>query len=177
MSSLSKISIETKNKKCLHLKIERIHPDAPSINWLVEQTEVKVKSALLFRFLNLLEPIQHENGKILKIYSHIFEMVCPFIEEEYGEQLELNKYTELTEYGSEILENISDQILSSVKLIEQDLNENWEKGLIKNFNPYKSSESKVPFLKYEMLFREEFLENEYSGMADYSALSISCIFK
>lgn len=177
MSSLSKISIETIDNKCLHLTIEQIHPDAPSLQWLTTQSDEKIKASLLFRFLNLLENIQRESGQLFKVYAHVFSIIAPSIEEEYGDIPELNAYTELTEYGSEILENISDQLIFSVKLLDYDFNDNWEKGLIKNFNPYNSNQFEIPYLKYAIQFKEEVLEHEYANQVDYSPLSISCVFK
>jgi len=177
MSDLSKVTLTTIRDNCLHLKIERIHPDAPPLAWLTTQHTTTIQAALLFRMLHLLEPIQAESNQHFKVYAHIFAGLVPLIEEEYGEAPELNRYTELTEYGSELLEKIADQVLVSATLVDQDLNDNWEQGQIQNFNPYQSEGAGVPYLVYELLFHEALLESDYSGRTDYSALSISCVFK
>ncbi|WP_264792566.1 hypothetical protein [Aureispira anguillae] len=180
MSSLSKITIKVLNNKTYRLKIERIHPDAPALSWLNDQSEKNIKTTLLFRTLNLLEANHKETAIISKFYEHIFSLLSPFIEEEYGDNITLNQYTELTEYGSEILENIVENILLSATPIESDINDNWEKGLIKNFNPYKEVNEGVPFVHYEITLSEPLLDNLEENLTtkvDYSSLSISCQFK
>lgn len=174
MSSLSKVTVEVLDKKKMYLMIERIHPDAPSLKWLLDQNDLKIKETLLFRIILLLETFQKGKNEFSILYKNIFSLLSPFVEEEYDKTIELNRYTELSNYDSEILENIVDQIIFSVKLIDKDINNNWEKGLIKNFNPFKSNESKIPYLKYELQFRNEILEKKYSKQTNYSALSISC---
>ncbi|WMX16997.1 hypothetical protein [Aureispira sp. CCB-E] len=179
MSSLSKLTFSVRNEGTYQLKIERIHPDAPSLDWINQQEEKTVKVVLLFRTLIFLESNHSETGKISKLYQYVFSLLSPFIEEEYGEIPELNKYTEITEYGSDILEDIVDQVIVSVKQIEADINDNWEKGQIKNFNPYKENEG-VPFVSYEIVLSEPLLENMEESLVsknDFSPLSISCKFK
>lgn len=177
MSDLSKITVTTLDTTRLHLKIERIHPDARPLGWLTTQSATAIKAALLFRLLHLLEPIQAENDQIFKVYAHLFAALTPFIEEEYGEVPELSKYTELTDYGSGLLENVVDQVLVSASLVDQDLNDNWEQGRIQNFNPFKTEGLGIPYLLYELVFQEAVLEQDYSGNTHHSALSISCVYK
>ena len=104
-------------------------------------------------------------------------MLLPIIEEEEGETITLDKYTELTEYGSDFLIDIVDEIISSAILIKSDINKNWENGLIKNFNPYKSDNQGLPYVIFEIDFKETILESELVGKVDFSAMGITCRYK
>lgn len=177
MSSLTKVTIDDIEGKKVKLKIERIHPDAPSLDYLKTEDRQTIKANLLFRLLILLETLQSEDGNISKLYESVFVLLIPYVDEEYGERLELNKYTDLTEYGSDALIGIVDELIVSIKIIEEDINDNWEKGLIKNFNPYQSINEGIPFVVFEIEFKEALLADSFIGKIDYSALSISCKFK
>ena len=177
MSNLSKLTITNINENKLQLKIERIHPDAPSLDYLNSQNEKNIKASLLFRVLNLLETLQSDSSTIYNLYKKVFSFLLPIIEEEEGEIITLDKYTELTEYGSDFLIDIVDEIISSATLIKSDINKNWENGLIKNFNPYKSENQGVPYVVFEIDFKETILEPELMGKVDFSAMGITCRYK
>lgn len=177
MSSLTKVTITKIEEVKINLKIERIHPDAPSLGWLSQQNEKELQANLLFRLLLLLENVQADTSHIYKLYETVYTLLCPYIEEEYGEQPELNKYTTLTEYGSDLLKNIVDQVIVTTKIVAEDINDNWEQGLIKNFNPYQTDGLGIPYVVFEIEFRAALLPEDVVGKVDYSALSISCKYK
>lgn len=147
------------------------------MNWVSTQSEQNIKTSLLFRLLILLEILQSEDGNISELYEYVFSLIAPYIEEEYGDRPELNKYTDITEYGSDFLIKIVDEVIVSAKVIEQNINDNWEKGLIKNFNPYKSNDQGIPYVVFEIELKKALLADVFVGKVDYSALSISCKFK
>lgn len=180
MSGLSKVTITAIDGKKMYLKIEQIHPDAPSLAWLASQNEKNIKAILLYRILSLLEVFQQEDATIFKLYTKVFHLLTPFVEAE-GESIgNLNKYTELTQYGSEILINIVDEVIVHTKIVTQDINKNWENGFLHHFNPYKPQSSKnpqPPHLKLEVQFKNDILQAELAGKTEFSAMGITCVYK
>lgn len=180
MSSLSRVTVTAIDSKKMYLKIEQIHPDAPSLAWLASQNEQNIKAILLYRVLSLLEVLQHEGSIIFKLYAKVFHLLTPFVEAE-GESIgDLNKYTELTQYGSEILINIVDKVITNTKIIAQDINKNWENGLLHHFNPYKSQPPKTPqppYLELEIQFSDDVLQSELTGKTEFSTMGITCVYK
>lgn len=177
MSSLTKVILNKIDTKSLSIRIENIHPDAVSLDWMNKQTDLKKKSLLLFRIMIILERIQREKDFLYKLYQSIFQSLEPIVDEEYGDQIELNKYTELSDYGSWILEAIADNLLVAINLVNSDFNNNWETGRLQGFNPYESERFEVPYVEYELAFKEELLLEAYEQLIDYSALGISCVEK
>jgi hypothetical protein len=174
MSSLSKITITKIKTPKYYLKIESIHPNAPSLAWINLQTEKTIKLNLLFRTLLVIENIQAEDEENSSLFKDIYKRLIPKIADEYGEAKPLSKFSEITEFGSDFLIEIIDEIIVSVKIIEQDINDNWENGLITNFNPYKIDNIGVPFVIFEIELKNGSIEDKYAGKPTYSSTGITC---
>ena len=110
----------------------------------------------------ILESIQREKDVIYKLYQSIFQFLEPIVDEEYGDQIELSKYTELSDYGSWILEPIADNLLAEINLVNSDLNNNWATGQLQGFNPYELDRFEIPYIQYELKFKEELLLSRWT---------------
>lgn len=177
MSSLSKITITKFEKTKFRLKIENIHPDAPSLEWYNLQCEKDIKANVLFRTLLIIEENKQLNKEPSSFFEKVYNKLIPKIEEEYGEAKPLTKFTEITEYGSDILFSIVDDIFTSVKIVEHDINDNWQKGLIVNFNPYKSDNCGIPYIVFEIELTENNNLDNYLENPIYSSTGITCKHK
>lgn len=175
MSDLSKITIKEIQQKTLYLKIERIHPDAPRLSWLESQSEKVLKENALFRIMRILEVAEMQQSLL---YREVFAQLKPLVEEDLreGEEAVLGMQTELTELGSEALADVVEDIVSKVEICEKDMNNNWENGLVRNFNPYNTEGLGVPFVVLSVTFCQEVLEPQLAGETLYTAMSITCTY-
>jgi hypothetical protein len=175
------VTVETSEGSVMCLKIERIHPDAPSLRWVHEQRVLTLHAAILYRVLSLLEVRQAEQAVLFNLYRRCHELLGPVVQEECGEPIdELDIHTELTRYGSDTLESVVKDLIASMRIVEQDLNHNWEEGLLKNFNPYQAAEDgelRPPFVRFEITYRGVLLEPGLAQIGwntEYSAMGITC---
>lgn len=174
MSSLSKITITEVERPKFWLKIESIHPDAPSLGWYLSQSEEDIKANLLFRTLLVIEESEPLDKEPSSFLGRVYAKLVPRIEEEHGEAPPLTRHTEITEYGSDLLLPVAGDVLASVKVAEQDINDNWQKGLIANFNPYKKENPGIPYIVFEI---ELAVDSDLSNHLDkpvYSSTGVTC---
>ncbi len=167
MSSLSRHSIVHVVDKYLHLRIEKIHPDAPALKWLENRTEGELKVIALFRLLCLLESRELQLGSL---YRFLFEKLKARIEEESYEVHALSKYTNLSGYGADVLGEIEEDLLRC-QIFDYDFNSNWEEGRI-DFLPSEETRG-LPYVILVLSFPIP-LDPGLLGITEYSALGIRC---
>lgn len=80
----------------------------------------------------------------------------------------------ITEYGSDFLLPIVDDVFASVKIVAEDINDNWQKGLIVNFNPYKAENPGIPFMVFEIELTEDHDLGSHLDQPIYSSTGITC---
>ncbi len=175
MADITKFTIEKIEGRYLYLKIENIHPDARPLDWLEQQDEKTRRVHALFRLLITLE--YNDRQQVSPLYQAIFDRLAPTIEAQENETVELNEYTELAAYGSGMLQDIIDDVVAKAEVFEKDLNDHWEKGLIKNFNPHHTEGAGIPFITIKLTFKNNLTESDLAGTVAYSALMISDEYK
>lgn len=168
MSSLSILSLPKISSNQLWLRIDRIHPDAPRLSWLTEQDLPTLKVMSIFRVMKILEAHQKQENALYKlIYNRLNTSFG-------GEMEELSVYTELTEDGTWVLDEVIDDLVLEAEIVEQDLNDNWETGALADFNPNEIEKFANPFLTICLKVNMADLPPELQGLYHFSALGITC---
>ncbi len=168
MSSLSRHKIVHVEGNSLHLRIEKIHPDAPPLKWIVDRSEGELKVIALFRLLSLLE--QHEL-QLESLYRFLFEKLKARLEEESYDIHPLSKYTNISEHGADALGKIEGDLVLSCQILDSDFNANWEEGRI-SFVPSEETQG-LPYVILALAFPIE-VDEDLLGLSEYSALGIRC---
>jgi|GEM_PF-3103326 len=168
MASLTKTTLLSVHpgQKQVTMLVEQIHPDAWPFTWLEEQDKESLKNLALTRILKVLEINARREGAF---YQDVFKRAWPVLEEE---TLEPDTTTEISEYSYLIFEALGNDLIADISIVEQDYNDNWAKGLVKNFHPLKTEGLGLPFAKFEIQFHLDTLTEDMAGLYDCTYLDI-----
>ena len=167
MSSLTKTSISSTTSNSLHFTITSIHPDA-TMNYFETRGKEMIIPTVLYMLTDLLE---RERRQKSKLYRKLQEAIKVVFEEEDREYDGDN----ITDYEAPyVMEQVGDMLLTAIKILESNLNDNWENGIFDGLSylqmesePYLS---KLPSITILLQFKESVVSTSLEGIKTTTSL-------